>query len=233
MASALGGGVPLAIASANLDHLHHFAAGGLDLPPDQTVDGVRWRTLLDGVPLLRAVERTARRPVELHTGSELLPEALRLGAEVGARVVLVGGGPVLRERWPAALAEQYPGLVDAGTREVAWAWLDRAGSGEQLARWVADRRADVVVVSLGKPRQERWLRDHGARTGGRLLLAVGSAPEYVAGTAYRAPDWARRHGLEWAVRLAREPRRLWRRYLLDDARVWLGLRRRLRTTPPA
>lgn len=230
MILALSGGVALVIASANLDHLHHFASGALDLPEDQTVEGVRWLTLLDGVPLARAVERAARRPVELHTGSELLPEALRLGEAVGSRVVLVGGGPVLRGEWPGALAERYPGLVDAGTREVDWAWLDQPGSGAELADWVASRRADIVVVSLGKPRQELWIREHAVRTGARLLLAVGSAPEYVAGTAPRAPAWARRHGLEWAVRLVREPRRLWRRYLVDDARVWFRLRRRLRVT---
>ena len=231
MILALSGGVPLVIASANLDHLHHFAAGALDLPPDQMVEGVRWLTLLDGVPLARAVRRATRRRVEIHAGSQLLPEALRQGVPVGARVVLVGGGTVLRERWPDALAQRYPGLVDAGSRGVDWAWLDREGSGAELAAWVASRRADIVVVSLGKPRQELWLREHGAAAGARLLLAVGSAPEYVAGTAPRAPAWARRHGLEWAVRLVREPRRLWRRYLVHDARVWLTLRRRLRVTP--
>jgi N-acetylglucosaminyldiphosphoundecaprenol N-acetyl-beta-D-mannosaminyltransferase len=221
---ALAGGIPLAIASANLDHLHHFARRQPPLPCG-VVDGMDWLTLLDGRPVGRAVRRAlGPAAAELHPGSELLPEVLALAATTGARVVLIGGGDELRRAWTTVLAARYPGLGDAGTRRVDWTWLDRPGSGAALAHWVAGRDADVVVICLGKPRQELWMRDHGGASGARLLLAFGSAAEYVAGTTRRPPAWASRHGLEWAVRLVREPRRLWRRYLLDGPRALLLLR---------
>jgi N-acetylglucosaminyldiphosphoundecaprenol N-acetyl-beta-D-mannosaminyltransferase len=222
--TALAGGRPLAVASANLDHLHHFAHREPPLPSGG-LDGVDWLTLLDGRPVARAVRRAlGPASAELHPGSELLPHVLSLAAETGARVVLLGGSDDLRRAWSAALAAEYAGLRDAGTRRVDWPWLDQPGAGAELAGWVAERRADVVVISLGKPRQELWMRDHGGATRARLLLAFGSAAEYVAGTTRRPPDWAGRHGLEWAVRLVREPRRLWRRYLIRGPRALLLLR---------
>lgn len=219
--------LPLSVVSVNLDHLHHFADPAQELPSG-SVDGVEWLTLLDGRPVGRAVRRAVgAQAAQLHPGSELLPGVLTLAARSGSRVTLVGGSDDLRREWSEALARNYEGLVDAGSRRVDWAWLDRPGSGAELARWVAGQRADVLVVCLGKPRQELWLRDHGRVTGAGVMLAFGSAAEYIAGTARRPPGWARRYGLEWAVRLIREPRRLWRRYLLDGPRSLLLLRRRL------
>lgn len=221
--TAVDGDGRLAVASANLDHLHHF--GRHDPPlPTGVVDGMEWLTLLDGRPVGRAVRQAlGPRAAELHPGSELLPAILHRTDEVGSRVVLVGGSDDLRRAWSVVLATDYPGVRDGGTRRVDWSWLDQPGSGAELARWVADREADVVVICLGKPRQEVWMRDHGRASNAKLLLAFGSAADYVAGTAPRPPRWARRHGLEWAVRLAREPRRLWRRYLLEGPRSWLSL----------
>lgn len=216
----------LAVVSVNLDHLHHFAGSEQRLPSG-VVDGVEWLTLLDGRPVGRAVRRAlGSDAAQLHPGSELLPGVLALAARFTSRVALVGGSDDLRRAWSEALAERYEGLLDAGSRRVDWAWLDRPGSGAELAGWVAARHADILVVCLGKPRQELWLRDHGMATGAGVMLAFGSAAEYIAGTARRPPGWARRYGLEWAVRLIREPRRLWRRYLLDGPRSLLLLRRR-------
>lgn len=220
----------LAVTSVNLDHLHHFWSVEQALPSG-SAGGLEWISLVDGHPVAHAVERRiGKHTTPTHSGSELLPVILRAAERDSCRIVLVGGSEETRERWTAALAERFEGIVAAGARGVDWAWLDTAGRGAELADWVAEQRADVVVVALGKPRQELWIRDHGARTGARLLLAFGSAADYVAGTASRPSPWAQRHGLEWAVRLVREPRRLWRRYLVTGPAAWLRLRRGLVVT---
>ena len=229
-AALTGESPPLVVVSANLDHLHHFANPGRhgSLPGGMAADGTEWLTLIDGHPFAAAVRRKwGEEAAELHPGSDMLPSILALADRKGARVAVIGGTEETRLAWSRTLASTYPGVVDAGGRWVDFDWLDRPGSGADLAAWVADRNADVVVVGLGKPRQEVWLRDHGGATGAKLMLAFGSAAEYVAGTTTRAPGWARRHGLEWAVRLRREPRRLWRRYLVTGPGAWIMLRRDL------
>ncbi|MGH3157327.1 MAG: WecB/TagA/CpsF family glycosyltransferase, partial [Streptosporangiaceae bacterium] len=189
--------------------------------------------LLDGRPVVNAVGRRAGgpRPPAL-PGCELLAPLLDLAAGRGARVALVGGGDATRAYWRDVLPGRLAGLVMAGVWPVRWADLDSRGGGAALARDVALAGPDVLVVSLGKPRQELWLRDHMASTGAKLALPFGSAIDYVAGTSRRPPAWATRSGAEWLVRLAREPRRLGRRYLVHGPPALLKVRRDLRVTTP-
>jgi len=232
IAAALDGSAPPAVlVSVNLDHVYHFAAPSQALPCG-TADGWQWYTLLDGQPVVRAARRRlpAARPEAL-PGSELLEPTLELAAARGARLGLVGGSAATREYWQDELPARYPGLSVVGAWPVDWAELDRPGQGAALAERVAAAHPDLLVVSLGKPRQELWLRDHVARTGARVALPFGSAVDYVAGTGRRPPALARRLGAEWLVRLAYEPRRLGRRYLIQGPPALLRVRREMRPVP--
>jgi N-acetylglucosaminyldiphosphoundecaprenol N-acetyl-beta-D-mannosaminyltransferase len=85
---------------------------------------------------------------------------------------------------------------------------------------------DLVWVGLGTPKQERWMAQHRAALGSRVLIGVGAAFDLKAGTLRQAPRWMQRSGLEWLYRLAVEPRRLWRRYVLNMPRFIFSLCRR-------
>lgn len=89
--------------------------------------------------------------------------------------------------------------------------------------------ATVLAVGLGAPKQEKWIMQHRLRMPGvKLFLAIGATIDFEAGRVPRAPGWMRHAGLEWAYRLMREPRRLWRRYLVEGPPfLWLVLRQRL------
>jgi len=197
------------------------------------VGGVRWLTLLDGRPVVNAVARRGggTRPATL-PGSELLGPVLDLAAARSARVALVGGSDATRAYWRHVLPSHHYGLVMAGAWAVRWTDLDQPGGAAMLAAEVASAAPDILVVSLGKPRQELWLRDHMAATRAQLALPFGSAASYVADTARRPPEWARRAGASWMVRLAREPRRLGRRYLIEGPPAWLKVHRDLRLNYP-
>ncbi len=86
--------------------------------------------------------------------------------------------------------------------------------------------AGLVFVGLGCPKQERWMDDHRGRVEA-VMIGVGAAFDYHAGTLPRAPAWMQRFGLEWLHRLAHEPRRLWRRYLTTNSRFVAGAARQL------
>ena len=85
-----------------------------------------------------------------------------------------------------------------------------------MAQAIRAAGADIVLVAMGNPDQELWLRGNLAATGCRLGFAVGALFDFVAGEAQRAPVWVRAARLEWVYRLIREPRRLWCRYVMGN-----------------
>ena len=104
--------------------------------------------------------------------------------------------------------------------------LDDPARSSELADEVARAKVEILVVSLGKPRQELWIQSHAARTKARVFLAFGAAADFLAGVDHRAPVALQKRGLEWAYRLAREPRRLARRYLVEGPPMALRLANR-------
>ena len=128
--------------------------------------------------------------------------------------------------------EQFLGIGEAG-KVHALASLEGLAEERAVAERVRTSGAAACLVAMGSPLQERWILEHGVATGARLLWAVGGALDFHAGAKRRAPRAVQRLGLEWAFRLALEPRRLARRYLIGNAAFALATlreRRALRAT---
>lgn len=145
-------------------------------------------------------------------GTDFTPILLRRAARLGWKVFLLGSRPGVAARAATVLRRRIPGLVVAGTHH---GWLDQR-SGAELAGVVRASGADVVLVGLGNPRQEKWLDEHLRSTGARLGVAVGAYFDFTAGVVSRAPGWVNRMGMEWVYRLANEPQRLARRYMVGN-----------------
>jgi N-acetylglucosaminyldiphosphoundecaprenol N-acetyl-beta-D-mannosaminyltransferase len=145
-------------------------------------------------------------------GPSLTLRVLDRCAAEGLPVYLYGSTEATLERLAAALTEQLPGLKIVG-REPSKFRLAGPGEPEEIADRIRGSGAQLVLVGLGCPRQEQF-----AYAMRRLLdmplLAVGAAFDYHAGTLRRPPPWMQQYGLEWLWRLAQEPRRLWRRYVV-------------------
>jgi N-acetylglucosaminyldiphosphoundecaprenol N-acetyl-beta-D-mannosaminyltransferase len=220
-----GPAVPLAIGSANLDHVHHFGTGGhaaADMDPAGACP--QWLVLLDGTPMVRRASQLAGRPWPLLAGSDLLPLLLSTAQDDRATVGFLGGTAAMHDLLLPVLAQRYPRLSVAGCWAPPRADLGDPVAASQLAGRVREVGVDLLVVGLGKPRQERWIQAHAQASGARVLLAFGAATDFLAGTVSRAPRWARHGGVEWLYRFAREPRRLARRYLVQGPpalwRLW-------------
>lgn len=87
---------------------------------------------------------------------------------------------------------------------------------------ISDARPDILVACFGCPKQEKWIYENYKKYDATVSICAGATVDFLAGTVRRAPKWMREHGLEWAYRLFQEPKRLVKRYLIDDVKI-LGL----------
>jgi N-acetylglucosaminyldiphosphoundecaprenol N-acetyl-beta-D-mannosaminyltransferase len=177
----------------------------------------------DGMPLVWACNRLTTARIERINGTNLIEDICREGAAHGLRIFLFGGKPGTAEATGALLAARYPGIVVAGHSCPAFGF---ERSGETLApvlHAVAAARPHVVFVSLGAPKQELFIRDYLKPLGVPLAVGIGGSFELLSGQIRRAPVWMQNTGLEWAFRLAQEPRRLWKRYLVGNTEFLLRL----------
>lgn len=189
--------------------------------------------LADGTPLLWACRLLKRALPEKVSGSDLVQPLLRRAAGLGWRVYLLGGAPGVAADAASLLTGQGVNIVGHDAPRIALEGPDD----ETPAALQRIRRAapDLLLVALGAPKQEVWIHRHALALGPAVSVGVGASLDFLVGRVRRAPRWMSRAGLEWLFRLAQEPRRLWRRYLLDDPaflgivlREWLQARERPR-----
>ena len=202
-----------------LDSEHRFRLNHLDLivPDGQPV---RW-----GLNLLH---RT-RLPDRVY-GPTLMLKTCERAAEEGLPIFLFGGSEDLLTMLKAKLTERFPRLRFAGARASRFRRITDAERDEVIAE-IRDSGAAITFIGLGCPRQEVWAFEYREALS-MPLLAVGAAFNFHAGLLPQAPPRMQRNGLEWLYRFWREPRRLWRRYMLLNplyltllALQWIGLRR--------
>jgi N-acetylglucosaminyldiphosphoundecaprenol N-acetyl-beta-D-mannosaminyltransferase len=146
-------------------------------------------------------------------------------AASGEPVFLYGSAPATLQRLQGALRAHWPALKIAGAVSPPYRTLS-AEEDRAIVEQINASGAATVWVSLGCPKQERWMAAHRGRIHA-VMLGVGAAFDFHAGTINRAPAWMRTHGLEWLHRLYSEPRRLGRRYLTTNSSFLAGALRQL------
>lgn len=210
----------LSIGSVNLDHLHHFRDGGCasmgrDTDPE-------WLLLADGMPIARRGNALSGRDWPRVTGADLLPRLLGLAEAEGQPVGFFGGTAQSHRLLRPVLSSRFPNLRVSGM----WS-PDRAeieSRSPELAQRILDAKTVMLVVSLGKPRQERWINRHGPKTGAKIMLPFGGATDFLVDVQHRAPPWMEESGLEWFYRLSHDPKRLARRYIVHGPPALVRLR---------
>ncbi len=211
-AALAGDRLPLLLASANLDHVYRFEQES-DL--FASTDAGQWLVLLDGMPLVWACRRLTGRPWEKLAGSDVLPDLLGQAQARGASVGFLGGTDESRAPLASAIAARWPALRVSGPWTPPREVVEDVDASTTLASAIGAAGTDILVVGLGKPRQEQWMARHAVTAGARVTAAFGASAEFIAGTQKRAPEVLSRVGGEWLYRLAHEPRRLARRYLAE------------------
>lgn len=175
----------------------------------EAINNADW-ALADGVPLLWAIKRLYGHSQERVAGMDMMPALLEQAAKEQIPVLFYGSTTDRLERAAAVCRQRYPALQIAGLIAPPFRALTPEEE-EAEVKQITQSGARLVFVALGCPKQELWM----GRMRGRIpavLLGIGGALPVLTGEHRRAPEWLRRVGMEWAFRLALEPRRLFHRY---------------------
>lgn len=221
-------GTVLARAEAALAGAGRLALGDLNVAKlimarDDPALGAALRradlVLADGMGIVFGLRALGVRLPARIAGIDLAEDLIALCARRGWRPYLLGARAEVVAAAAARWQARHPTLVFAGWRDGYFP----PDADAAVAAAVAASGADLLIVAMGVPRQEVFLAAHGPACGARVTLAVGGALDVVAGRLRRAPPWMQRAGLEWLWRLAQEPLRLGRRYLVTNSRFALLL----------
>jgi len=169
----------------------------------------------DGMPLVWLSRLHGRGHVERVYGPDLMLALCEHSLSKGYKHFFYGGGEGVPERLAHSLRRRFPGLRVAGGYSPPFRPLSGAEE-EQIVEAIDEADPDVVWVGLSTPKQERWMAEHLGRLAAPVLIGVGTAFDFHSGLKKQAPRWMQRSGLEWLFRLATEPRRLGRRYLVNN-----------------
>jgi N-acetylglucosaminyldiphosphoundecaprenol N-acetyl-beta-D-mannosaminyltransferase len=126
------------------------------------------------------------------------------------------------EEAASALRARYPGARIVGTYAPPVGPFTPAED-ETICRMIQEMQPDLLFVAFGAPKQDLWIRAHMERLGVPVCVGVGGSFDILAGRVNRAPLWMQNRGLEWLYRMMQEPRRLWRRYLVQDLPIFFQL----------
>lgn len=174
--------------------------------------------LADGMPIVWSSRVLGKPLPEKVSGSDLALPLLRRAAALGWRTYFVGGQPGVPGEAARRVRMDMPDLQIVGTDSpfVNAATPDPAG--DAAVDQIRAARPDLLVVAFGAPKQELWIHRNMERLRPTVAVALGGTLDFLAGRTRRAPKWLSDRGVEWLWRLAHDPRRLWRRYLLRDPR---------------
>jgi len=181
-------------------------------------------TVCDGRPLVWACRLQGVRDARQTRGLDLMNEVCARAARRGLRVGFYGSSPAVAQAVRRRLCARHPQL------QVSYCWSPpyrelTPAADDVVVRAIREAGVQLLFVSLGCPRQERWMFAHRDRLP-CVALGVGAAFDMLAGEVPVAPRWMQTLGLEWVVRLVSEPRRLWLRYARHNGRFVVFVLRR-------
>jgi N-acetylglucosaminyldiphosphoundecaprenol N-acetyl-beta-D-mannosaminyltransferase len=200
---------------------HYIATANVDFTALALNDEELRRILLDahmvvcdGMPLVWASRWLGNALPERVAGSDLVPKLLAISEEKGWSVYFLGGQKEVALKAIEKVREQHPKLKIAGVMSPPFKPLHEMDHAAICAD-IRQADPDLLFVSFGCPKQEKWIAMNYLRAGAPVSIGVGATIDFLAGHMKRAPRWMQMTGLEWLYRLLQEPRRLFKRYASD------------------
>jgi N-acetylglucosaminyldiphosphoundecaprenol N-acetyl-beta-D-mannosaminyltransferase len=176
----------------------------------------------DGMPLVWLGKMDGHKHMDRVYGPDLMLAIMEKSQKEGYRHYFYGGADGVPELLKQKLQEKFPGIQVVGTYSPPFRALS-AEEDAQIVQMINDTQPDIVWIGLSTPKQEKWMSAHVGRIGAPVMIGVGAAFDFHAGLKSQAPRFIQRSGFEWLYRLVTEPKRLWKRYLVNNPLFILGI----------
>ena len=171
----------------------------------------------DGMPLVWTAKLMGDKSIERTYGPDLMLAVCEAGQKKGYRHYLYGGTESACSLLKNVLKRNFPDIIICGSFSPPFK-ITYIQERKEILDEINRLNPDVLWVGLGSPKQDYWMRHHRDRLDVPVMIGVGAAFDFLAGTKKQAPRWMRKAGLEWFFRLCSEPQRLWKRYLVGNTR---------------
>ena len=175
--------------------------------------------LVDGQPLVW-IARWHKKPVkDKISGSDLIPELCKVAAKRGYSIFIIGGADGVAEIAKTNLEKQFIGIQIVGTYAPPFGFEKDDNELEKINLMINQKKPDILIACLGCPKQEKWIYDNYQKYNANVSICAGATVDFLAGNVKRAPKWMSNHGLEWLFRVTQDPKRLIKRYFIDDVKI--------------
>ena len=175
--------------------------------------------LTDGMPLIWISKMRGNPIKEKISGSDFFPKLCERAAEKGYSLFLLGAAEGVAAKAAKNLKEKYEGLNIVGTYSPSYGFEKKDDEIKMIIKMINETKPDILAVGLGAPKQEKFLYKYKNELNVPISLAIGASIDFEAGNINRAPRWMQNCGLEWFYRLCKEPKRMFKRYVIDDFKI--------------
>lgn len=176
--------------------------------------------IVDGKPLIWIAKKHKKPIREKISGSDLVPILCRKAGEKGYSVFILGGKEGIAERAKSNLEKDIPDINVVGTYAPPFGFETNEEEIGKVIQAINEVKPDILLVCFGCPKQEKFVFDHIRDYEAKISICAGATVDFLAGNVKRAPKWMSNVGLEWLYRFFKEPRRLFRRYFIDDIKIF-------------
>lgn len=172
--------------------------------------------LTDGMPLVW-VSKIKKNPIkEKISGSDYFPELCKFSVKKGYKIFLLGAAEGVADRAKSNLENKYEGINIVGTYSPKYGFENDESEIKKIIDIVNKCKPDILAVGVGAPKQEKFIYRYLSELKVPLSLGIGATIDFEAGSVKRAPKWMQNSGLEWFYRFIKEPKRMFKRYFIDD-----------------
>ena len=176
--------------------------------------------LTDGKPLMWIAKWYGTPIKEKISGSDLFPLLCEMAAEKGYKMFFLGAAEGVAAKAAENLKNRCNGLQVVGTYSPPFGFEKNPKEIEKIKLMINDAKPDILIVGLGCPKQEKFIYHYCKELGVPISFGLGASFDFEAGNIKRAPKWMADHGLEWLFRITQDPRRMAKRYLVDDLKIF-------------
>ena len=175
--------------------------------------------LVDGKPLVW-ISGWHGKPVKAKiSGSDLVPLLCERAKDKGYSIFIIGGKEGIAEKAKENLERDLPGINIVGTYAPLFGFEKDEVELSKINSMISEAHPDIVITCFGCPKQEKWIYENYQKYDAKVSICAGATVDFLAGNVNRAPRWMSEHGLEWFYRFLQEPKRMFKRYFIDDVKI--------------